>query len=70
MAEKYGTEELVGNDLVLAAIVLACWAILLVINLAWSESKASVEDETDFDLFLCDLTCSFHGTPFRAGSKG
>ena len=65
---KYGTGESAGNDLVLVAIDLACQAILWVINLAWLESKASVEDETDLDLFLCDLMYSLHGTPFRAGS--
>ena len=67
---KYGTGESVGNDLVPVAIDLACCAIQLVIYLAWSESKASVEDETDLDLFLCDLMYSLHGTPVGAGNEG
>ena len=67
---KYGTGEMVGNDLVPVAIDLACWAILHVIYLAWLESKASVEDETDLDLFPCDLMYSLHGIPFGAGSEG
>ena len=53
--QKYGTGKLVGKDLVPVAIDLACCVIILVIYLAWSESRASVEDETDLDLFLCDL---------------
>ena len=52
------------------AIDLACCAILLVIYLAWSESRASVEDETDLDLFLCNLMYSLHGTPVGAGNEG
>ena len=66
---KCGTGESVGKDLVPVAIDLACWAIQLVIYLAWSESKASVEDETDLDLFLCDLMYSLHGTPVGLGMK-
>ena len=62
--------ESVGNDLILVAIDLACWAIFLVTYLAWSESSASVEDETEGGLFLCVLTYSLHGTPFGAGSEG
>ena len=52
------------------AIDLECWVILLVIYLAWSESRASVEDETDLDLFLYNLMYSFHETPVVAGNEG
>ena len=62
--------ELVGNDLVPVAIDLACCAIFLVTYLTWSDSSASVEDETEGGLFLCVLTYSLHGTPFGAGSEG
>ena len=62
--------ESVGNDLVPLAIDLACCAILLVTYLTWSDSSASVEDETEGGLFLCVFTYSLHGTPFGAGSEG
>ena len=39
-------------------------------HLARSESKASVEEETDLDPFLCDLTYALQGTPGEAGSEG
>ena len=51
------------------AIDLACYVILLVIYLAWSESRVSVEDETNLDLFLCDLMYSLHGTAVGAGNE-
>ena len=41
--------------------------------LAWSESKASVEEDTDLDLcipLIWDLTYSLHGTPVGAGNAG
>ena len=52
------------------AIDLACCVILLVIYLAWSESSVSIEEETDPDLFICDLTYSLYGTPVLAGNDG
>ena len=67
---KYGKGESVGSYGVPVAIDLACWAIWPMMYLAWSESKASVEDETDLDLFLCDLMYSLHGTPVGAGNEG
>ena len=62
--------ESVGKDLVPAAIDLACCAIFLVTYLAWSDSNALVEEETDLHLFLCVLTYSLHGTPFGSRSEG
>ena len=59
----WGTGESVGKDLV-------CCIILWVVHLAWSESKASVDEETDLDPTLWDLTYAFHGTPGEAGSDG
>ena len=40
------------------------------VHLAWSESRASVDEETDPDSTLCDLTYALHGTPCEAGSDG
>ena len=65
-----GTGESVGKDLVPVAIDLLCCTILLVIYLAWSESNASVEEETDLDLIIHDLTYSLPGTPIGAGNAG
>ena len=42
----------------------------LSVCLAWSESKASVDEETDLDPTFCDLTYALHGTPGEAGSDG
>ena len=62
--------ESVGKDLVPVANDPACCTILLVKNLAWSESNASVEEETDLHIFIWDFTYSLQGVPVGAGNAG